>query len=208
MALESSILSQPIFSSTKFSSFVLFNRNLKYPSNFLPKTRYYPTPRISSFPSPRVFKASVLPKTGVFRSQARLGLLGEENKDVGNHQNLILIKRGILVAMVCGALVLGCKRVFAVEGVVNAGYGVMGRFIVLLRSAWPKVSMLLKVFKDQGLILAALLGLSAFFSMAETSITTLWPWKVLISLTLNFIAFYTHSMHIYSCSNMEIRMVG
>ncbi|CAA6657288.1 unnamed protein product [Spirodela intermedia] len=34
------------------------------------------------------------------------------------------------------------------------------------------------VFKEQGLILAALLGLSAFFSMAETSITTLWPWKV------------------------------
>ncbi|KAK3009968.1 hypothetical protein RJ639_012360, partial [Escallonia herrerae] len=36
----------------------------------------------------------------------------------------------------------------------------------------------LGVFKEQGLVLAALLGLSAFFSMAETSITTLWPWKV------------------------------
>jgi hypothetical protein len=33
-------------------------------------------------------------------------------------------------------------------------------------------------YAEQGLILAALLGLSAFFSVAETSITTLWPWKV------------------------------
>uniref|UniRef100_A0A2N9EG47 CNNM transmembrane domain-containing protein n=1 Tax=Fagus sylvatica TaxID=28930 RepID=A0A2N9EG47_FAGSY len=64
------------------------------------------------------------------------------------------------------------------EGVVNAGYGVIGQSILLLRNAWPKTLQVLQVFKDQGLILAALLGLSAFFSMAETSITTLWPWKV------------------------------
>lgn len=44
--------------------------------------------------------------------------------------------------------------------------------------AWPKFCQLLLVFKEQGLLLAALLSLSAFFSMAETSITTLWPWKV------------------------------
>ncbi|KAI8002961.1 putative DUF21 domain-containing protein [Camellia lanceoleosa] len=48
----------------------------------------------------------------------------------------------------------------------------------LLKSYWPKLSQVLGVFKEQGLVLAALLGLSAFFSMAETSITTLWPWKV------------------------------
>ncbi|CAA2975933.1 DUF21 domain-containing At3g13070, chloroplastic isoform X2 [Olea europaea subsp. europaea] len=34
------------------------------------------------------------------------------------------------------------------------------------------------VFKEQGLVLAALLGLLAFFYNAETSITTLWPWRV------------------------------
>ncbi|MBA0561594.1 hypothetical protein Golob_018406 [Gossypium lobatum] len=80
--------------------------------------------------------------------------------------------------MVCGVLVFGCKRVFAVDGVANAGYGVIGQCILLLRNAWPKASMILKVFKEQGLVLTALLGLSAFFSMAETAITTLWPWKV------------------------------
>ncbi|CAM6099175.1 unnamed protein product [Calypogeia fissa] len=42
----------------------------------------------------------------------------------------------------------------------------------------PKLLQILAVFKDQGLFLSALLGLSAFFSMAETSIMTLWPWKV------------------------------
>ncbi|GMY31016.1 DUF21 domain-containing protein At1g55930, chloroplastic-like [Fagus crenata] len=80
--------------------------------------------------------------------------------------------------MVCGVLVFGCRRVFAMEGVVNAGYGVIGQSILLLRNASPKTLQVLQVFKDQGLILAALLGLLAFFSMPETSITTLWPWKV------------------------------
>ncbi|WRX29225.1 Leucine-rich repeat - like 10 [Theobroma cacao] len=93
MALESSILSQPTFCSSR------------------------------SFSNPEVFKAFGLRKTGIFGSQARLGLLSEDNEDVGNNQNLILVKRGILVAMVCSVLVFGCKRVFAVEGVVNAGYG-------------------------------------------------------------------------------------
>lgn len=90
-----------------------------------------------------------------------------------------ILKRGVvLVAMVCGVLVYGCKRAFAVEGVVNAGYGVIGQSILLLRNAWPKTLQVLQVFKEQGIVLAVLLGLSAFFSMAETSITTLWPWKV------------------------------
>jgi CBS domain containing-hemolysin-like protein len=40
------------------------------------------------------------------------------------------------------------------------------------------VLQVLQLIREQGLVLAALLGLSAFFSMAETSITTLWPWKV------------------------------
>ncbi|KAK3031986.1 hypothetical protein RJ639_036191 [Escallonia herrerae] len=85
-----------------------------------------------------------------------------------------LVTRGTAVAV----LVLGvvrCRRVLAVE--VLSG-GVLGRSEVYLRGVWPKVLQVLYVFKEQGLILVALLGLSAFFSMAETSITTLWPWKV------------------------------
>ncbi|XVE80498.1 hypothetical protein DITRI_Ditri14bG0144800 [Diplodiscus trichospermus] len=179
MALESSILSRPPFiSSTKSSSFRLFNRNLKYPSKFLSKANHYPAPVISSYSNPNFFKAFGLPKAGTFGNQARLKLLSEENEGVENDQNGILVRRAILVAMVCGVFVFGCKSVFAVEGVVNAGYGVIGQCILLLRSAWPKVSMLLKVFKEQGVVLTALLGLSAFFSMAETAITTLWPWKI------------------------------
>ncbi|GMY31022.1 DUF21 domain-containing protein At1g55930, chloroplastic-like [Fagus crenata] len=107
--------------------------------------------------------------------------LGDENAVSGVNLKFLreLVKRGIvLAAMVCGVLVFGCRRVFAMEGVVNAGYGVIGQSILLLRNAWPKTLQVLQVFKDQGLILAALLGLTAFFSMAETSITTLWPWKV------------------------------
>ncbi|KAG0455598.1 hypothetical protein HPP92_024890 [Vanilla planifolia] len=55
---------------------------------------------------------------------------------------------------------------------------VIGWDAELRRATWVKFLQVLKVFKEQGFILAVLLGLSAFFSMAETSITTLWPWKV------------------------------
>ncbi|KAI5674717.1 hypothetical protein M9H77_15081 [Catharanthus roseus] len=89
----------------------------------------------------------------------------------------VLVRRGlVLMAMFCGVLIVGCRNSMAMEGVLNAG--VLERTGLALRSSWPKVLQVLTVFKEQGLILAALLGLSAFFSMAETSITTLWPWKV------------------------------
>ncbi|KAL4564069.1 hypothetical protein LXL04_028119 [Taraxacum kok-saghyz] len=52
------------------------------------------------------------------------------------------------------------------------------RGICNTRLSFRIVDLQLRVFREQGLILAALLGLSAFFSMAETSITTLSPWKV------------------------------
>lgn len=90
-----------------------------------------------------------------------------------------LLKKGvILVGLICGVFVIGCKRVLAVEGVLSGGYGVLEQALVVLRSYWPTVLLVLRMFKEQGLVLAALLSLSAFFSMAETSITTLWPWKV------------------------------
>lgn len=71
---------------------------------------------------------------------------------------------------VLGYNVIKCRNALAAEGVV-ASSG------VYFKSNWPKILQVLGVFKEQGLILAVLLGLSAFFSMAETSITTLWPWK-------------------------------
>ena len=68
--------------------------------------------------------------------------------------------RGIVLAsMICGVLVFGCKRVFAMDGAVNAGYGVIGQSILLLRNAW-----VLQVFKEQSLILAGL-GRCLFYSL-------------------------------------------
>jgi len=89
----------------------------------------------------------------------------------------ILLKRGIVLgAVVCGVLFYGCGKVLASTSVVDVAFS---KSILLLKNAWPKTSQVLKVLREQGLILAVLLGLSAFFSMAETSITTLWPWKVI-----------------------------
>lgn len=93
----------------------------------------------------------------------------------------VLVRRGLAIAAAAaiGAVaILSCRRALAVEGLVGAGYGFWERSSLAMRSSWPKVLQVLTVFKEQGLVLAALLGLSAFFSMAETSITTLWPWKV------------------------------
>lgn len=84
----------------------------------------------------------------------------------------------VLVGIACVLLVARCQRVLAAESVADVGLRVFGSGRTTFSGAWPKVLQLLHVFRDQGLILAALLGLSAFFSMAETSITTLWPWKV------------------------------
>ncbi|XP_039139939.1 DUF21 domain-containing protein At1g55930, chloroplastic-like [Dioscorea cayenensis subsp. rotundata] len=84
----------------------------------------------------------------------------------------------VLVGIACVLLVARCQRVLAAESVADVGLRVFGSGSTTFSGAWPKVVQLLHVFRDQGLILAALLGLSAFFSMAETSITTLWPWKV------------------------------
>lgn len=179
IAFESSILGRPIFiSGTKTSSFLHYNRVSKIPFKVSQKSYQYP-PRVSSkLTDFRPYCSSILPR---IRSKSSRNV----RTDLGTDQNVnlelikVLLKRGVVFgAMVCGVLVFGCRRVLASEGVVNAGYGVIGQSILLLRTAWPKVSQLLRVFKEQGLILAALLGLSAFFSMAETSITTLWPWKV------------------------------
>ncbi|KAJ7014299.1 DUF21 domain-containing protein [Populus alba x Populus x berolinensis] len=179
ITFESSILGRPIFiSGTKTSSFLHYNRVSKIPFKVSQKSYQYP-PRVSSkLTDFRPYCSSILPR---IRSKSSRNV----RTDLGTDQNVnlelikVLLKRGVVFgAMVCGVLVFGCRRVLASEGVVNAGYGVIGQSILLLRTAWPKVSQLLRVFKEQGLILAALLGLSAFFSMAETSITTLWPWKV------------------------------
>lgn len=185
IAFESSILGRPIFiSGTKTSSFLHYNRVSKIPFKVSQKSYQYP-PRISSkLTDFRPYCSSILPRN---RSKSSRNV----STDLGTDQNVnlelikVLLKRGVVFgAMVCGVLVFGCRRVLASEGVVNAGYGVIGQSILLLRTAWPKISQLLRVFKEQGLILAALLGLSAFFSMAETSITTLWPWKVCISSSI------------------------
>jgi len=82
----------------------------------------------------------------------------------------------------CGSL-SGNRRAYAGEG----GSGVLApplignvksSLVETLNAMWPKTQQVLEVLRDQGLFLSLLLALSAFFSMAETSITTLWPWKV------------------------------
>ncbi|KAK9132965.1 hypothetical protein Scep_012493 [Stephania cephalantha] len=189
-ALEAPLFSQSRFlNNTKPPFFRLSNRQLRL-SSIIP-TRFLHSPA-------RIVKARLDPcvivcscklnnwknegfdglKFGGFEGEAEMG----EGEVAGDRKIEFLrglVKRGlILAAIVCGVLVVGCRRVLANEGVVNSGYGVLGQSGLAIRGAWPKLVQVLGVVREQGLVLAALLGLSAFFSMAETSITTLWPWKV------------------------------
>ncbi|CAL9117342.1 unnamed protein product [Musa textilis] len=86
--------------------------------------------------------------------------------------------RLVLVAIACWVFVVRCQKAFAAQGTVDAAIGALTSGRASLSRAWPKLLQILHVLREQGLILTALLGLSAFFSMAETAITTLWPWKV------------------------------
>ncbi|KAK4278352.1 hypothetical protein QN277_016209 [Acacia crassicarpa] len=192
MTFQSCFLSRPDFiSGSKLLCTARENRPKRMPMKVLAKISSYPFPFVSNCIGPstsRSFSASRYGDNDRSFGRARLRCLcGSDDYLSGNNSvskvNMKFIvelaKKGvILAAMVCGVLVVGCRRVFAIEGVANAGYGVFGQSILFLRNAWPKVLQVLWMFKEQGLVLVFLLGLSAFFSMAETSITTLWPWKV------------------------------
>ncbi|XP_035543122.1 DUF21 domain-containing protein At1g55930, chloroplastic-like isoform X2 [Juglans regia] len=189
MALESSIFNATSFISGTKSSFLLsyFDRHMRFPVKILEKNNRFPCRLSLNCIGPCGFRSCFSARyqeNDLFLRRGGLEFLGEDSESLcGKGVNLdffteLVKRRIVLVAMVCAGLAFGCRRVFAMEGAVNAGYGFTGKSILLLRNAWPKTSEVLRVFKEQGLVLAALLGLSAFFSMAETSITTLWPWKV------------------------------
>ncbi|KAK9057214.1 hypothetical protein SSX86_024581 [Deinandra increscens subsp. villosa] len=144
------------------------------------------TPRPTQFSQRIHFLDSRFSRTTALRVDRGLRSVWVKSSPVESHSNVdscfleILVKRGlILAAACCGVFVLGCRGAVAAEGVLNGG-GFVGldQIKLSMMNSLPKVLMVLKVLKEQGLVLAALLGLSAFFSMAETSITTLWPWKV------------------------------
>ncbi|XP_062017445.1 DUF21 domain-containing protein At1g55930, chloroplastic-like isoform X1 [Rosa rugosa] len=192
MALESSILSPPRFiSGSKSLSFLYYHKQKNFPNKVLVQNNRYPFRLVSNCIGNSDFRRFLGPRcegVDLFANRARLRAVGKDSESSSGTNAVsglgfdfvrVMVKCGVvLAAMVCGVLVYGSRRAFAVEGVVNASYGIVDRCILMFRNAWPKTLLVLQVFKEQGLILAALLGLSAFFSMAETSITTLWPWKV------------------------------
>ncbi|GLJ15559.1 hypothetical protein SUGI_0255580 [Cryptomeria japonica] len=93
-----------------------------------------------------------------------------------------LLKRAlaVLMALSCAAAFLcRCRAAYAVDNIPSPNYQqLLANMKALWRLFWPKILQIVTVFRDHGLIIFALLCLSAFFSMAETSIMTLWPWKV------------------------------
>ncbi|CAK9180404.1 unnamed protein product [Ilex paraguariensis] len=188
--MESAILSRgSLRIPTVFPHLVICNRQLKFPSKLLSGIPCYPSFNTTKYPTSSYILGSPinsrLPKIGnVFGNgfSSKCTIIVQKRETVKEDSKLgnfgVLVKR-VLVLCLMGLNVILCRRVFAAEGLVAGGvYGVLGRTVAYLKSIWPNLLKVLFVFKEQGLVLFTLLGLSAFFSMAETSITTLWPWKV------------------------------
>ncbi|KAJ7555815.1 hypothetical protein O6H91_05G056000 [Diphasiastrum complanatum] len=93
---------------------------------------------------------------------------------------LFVLRRGLAIWIGASCIAwLACSgRAKAVVDSSTTGFHPLVKMQAMVASMWPKILLVLGVFRDQGLLLSTLLGLSAFFSMAETAITTLWPWKV------------------------------
>lgn len=104
----------------------------------------------------------------------------DNGRVLGKQVGQVLL-HAFLLAVACASCLLSRRMAYAAAA---ADPGLLRLPSVLQQSKdglgllWPKVLQVLGVFRDQGLLLSILLGLSAFFSMAETAITTLWPWKV------------------------------
>eukprot|EP00250_Pteridium_aquilinum_P011798 c20311_g1_i1 orf=694-3096(-) len=92
-----------------------------------------------------------------------------------------VLLRAALLAVACASFLLSKKMALA-EAIAGPGLSPVPFLLQQSKDGlgllWPKFLQVMGVFRDQGMLLTILLGLSAFFSMAETSITTLWPWKV------------------------------
>lgn len=190
MALELSVLGRSVI-GTKTSNLKRYGQKSKLSGRLLPRNELHSLPVAlnASKSSNLSFRFRRRCEFSSYRSSFMLLSSrkyhegsSEENSDTGEKELesiKVLLKRGIVIgAVVCGVFLYGCQKVLASAGVVEAGYEVFGQSVVLFKNALPKIYQVLRVLREQGLILAALLSLSAFFSMAETSITTLWPWKV------------------------------
>ncbi|KAI3969513.1 hypothetical protein MKX01_020074 [Papaver californicum] len=189
LVAEASIFCRPTLplKPNKFPVFSLYNRQLKFSSNTSSSVLRFPI-RITNnhykFSScvPINCSRGKFDKAEAFEIRANLDSVYEDRMidcSIGNEKLdfLKVLMKGLFImsAMVCGVFVFQCGKVYAMEGVIN---NCLEQGKLVLKAAWPKLKKVLCVFKEQGLLLAALLSLSAFFSMAETSITTLWPWKI------------------------------
>ncbi|GFP80475.1 putative duf21 domain-containing protein at3g13070 chloroplastic [Phtheirospermum japonicum] len=181
-ASETAIFHRSIFTNKSNPSFlVLRNPLLKLSPNFPPKKLSCTACCTPPYNSPFFFLNSN--KKGPFRLlSVKTSSLNDDIDDSARVTSFdeVSVRRGLAIAAAAIGVVLifSGRRALAMEGVMSAGYGVWERSLLALKSSLPKVLQVVTLFREQGLILAALLGLSAFFSMAETSITTLWPWKV------------------------------
>nr|POF21309.1 putative duf21 domain-containing protein, chloroplastic [Quercus suber] len=152
MLLKSSIFNAPTCNSGVKSLYLVpSNRQMRMPMKILQRNNQYPFRLALNCVGRCNYRNYINSRhrekeTDLFVGRAGLEFVGKDSESLSDENAVSgvnlefvreLIKRGIvLAAMVFGVLVFGCKRVFAMEGAADAGYGVSGQSILLLRNAW------------------------------------------------------------------------
>ncbi|PRQ58096.1 hypothetical protein RchiOBHm_Chr1g0355491 [Rosa chinensis] len=131
MALESSILSPPRFiSGSKSLSFLYYHKQKNFPTKILVQSNQYPFRLVSNCIGTSDFGRFLGPRcegVDLLANRARLRAVGKDSESSSGTNAVsgssfdfvrVMVKCGvILAAMVCGVLVYGARRAFAVEGV-------------------------------------------------------------------------------------------
>ncbi|PRQ32143.1 hypothetical protein RchiOBHm_Chr5g0043101 [Rosa chinensis] len=154
MALESSILSPPRFisgSGSKSLCFLYYHKQKNFPTKVLVQNNRYPFRLVLNWIDTSDFGRFLGPRcegVDLFANRACLRAVGKDSESSSGTNAIlglsfdfvrVMVKCGVvLAAMVCGVLVYGARRAFAVEGVVNASYGVVDKCMLMFRNAWPK----------------------------------------------------------------------
>ena len=158
LALKASFLGRPArfgFGHHKASLLTEFNRSRRVPSRIFARILSPRCPSLSVQGCDSSHLPSILSAEASSKNDAREVFAVDQNARC---------RIGFVVAAIaCGLFVVRCQSVLAAEGVAGAGVGVLRSGRTIVGGLWPKLLQILQVFKEHGLVLAALLGLSAFF---------------------------------------------
>ncbi|PQQ04851.1 DUF21 domain-containing protein [Prunus yedoensis var. nudiflora] len=182
MALESSILTLPRYNSCPKSwSFMCCNRQTKFPIKVLLQNNRYPFQLRSNCIGNSGFRSFLGPRcegVDVLVNKARLQALADDNESSGSADVVSGSKFDFVKELVKCGIVLAAMKSFCGGGCGECRlWGYWAEHIVAQECLAEDIAGS-SALQRAGFDFGFAFGTLSVFSMAETSITTLWPWKV------------------------------